>query len=56
MKILDWVKDKASSTGIMAEQFDPAGNTIVSPAPLTWTHSEYVATLLDMIAKKQNNT
>ena len=39
------------STGVMSEQIDPITNEIISPAPLTWTHAEYVATLLDMIAK-----
>jgi GH15 family glucan-1,4-alpha-glucosidase len=53
MIILDWVKDKALGTGIMAEQYDPVADKIVSPAPLTWTHSEYVSTLLDMIAKSR---
>lgn len=51
--ILDWVKDHALSTGAMAEQFDPITQEIISPAPLTWAHAEYVATLLDMISKKQ---
>lgn len=49
IKILDWVKSNSLSAGIMGEQFNPATNSIVSPAPLTWTHAEYVATLLDLI-------
>ena len=51
LTILDWAKSHALSTGVMAEQIDPATNQIISPAPLTWTHAEYVATLLDLIAK-----
>ena len=51
LKILDWAKSHALSTGVMGEQFDPVTNQIISPAPLTWTHAEYVATLLDLIAK-----
>ena len=51
-QILEWVKSHALSTGVMAEQYDPATNEIISPAPLTWSHAEYVATLLDMIAKE----
>lgn len=49
LDILDWAKSHAISTGVMAEQLDPVTNMIVSPAPLTWTHAEYVSTLLDMI-------
>ncbi len=50
-KILDWAKEHALSTGVMGEQIDPITNQIVSPAPLTWTHAEYISTLLDTITK-----
>lgn len=50
--ILDWVKQHSLRTGMMGEQVDPATNEIVSPAPLTWTHAEYVSTLLDLISKE----
>jgi len=52
LSILDWVRDQSLSTGVMAEQFDPISKEIVSPAPLTWSHAEYVATLLDLASKK----
>ncbi len=48
-KILDWVKDHALSTGMMAEQIDPVTNVSISPAPLAWTQAEYLSTLLDTI-------
>jgi GH15 family glucan-1,4-alpha-glucosidase len=48
-EILDWVKNQALSTGIMAEQFDPVEQINISPAPLTWTQAEYLSTLLDTI-------
>ena len=51
LEILDWAKSHALNTGVMAEQLDPVSNEIVSPAPLTWTHAEYISTLLDMINK-----
>lgn len=53
-KIIRWTRDSALETGIMAEQIDPITNQIVSPAPLTWTHAEYLATLLDTIQVKKN--
>jgi len=52
VKILDWVRGHAMSTGMMGEQLDPVTNQIVSPAPLTWSHAEYVSTLLDLITEK----
>lgn len=48
-KIINWVKSQTLNTGIMAEQFNPINNKIVAPAPLVWTHAEYVSTLLDLI-------
>ncbi|HUC96498.1 MAG TPA: glycoside hydrolase family 15 protein, partial [Candidatus Saccharimonadales bacterium] len=50
--ILNWVKDHALTTGVMGEQLDPVTNEIISPAPLTWSHAEYVSTLLDYISKE----
>lgn len=52
LAIMDWVKSSALSTGVMAEQVDPITHQIVSPAPLTWTHAEYVSTVLDLINKE----
>ena len=48
MNILDWVKSKAMSTGMLGEQVDPTNQALVSPAPLTWSHAEYLSTLLDL--------
>jgi GH15 family glucan-1,4-alpha-glucosidase len=50
-KILDWVKQHALSTGVMSEQVNPTDGAILSVAPLTWSHAEYVATLLDTITE-----
>lgn len=50
-EILNWVKARALSTGIMSEQIDPITDEIVSPAPLTWTHAEYLSTLLNLVNK-----
>lgn len=51
--ILDWVLTRASSTGILPEQISPVDNSFISVAPLTWSHAEYVASLLDMITEKK---
>jgi GH15 family glucan-1,4-alpha-glucosidase len=55
IKILDWAKMHSLRSGMMAEQLDPVSNEIVSPAPLTWTHAEYVTTLLNLIHKKKTS-
>lgn len=51
--ILDWVSNHMLSTGMLAEQLDPVTDTSIAPAPLTWSHAEYVATLLDTIIKSK---
>lgn len=48
-KIISWVRDHAGDTGILPEQISPIDESFVSVAPLTWTHAEYIATLLDTI-------
>jgi GH15 family glucan-1,4-alpha-glucosidase len=52
-KIIDWVGDHTGTTGILPEQINPYDNTFVSVAPLTWSHAEYIATLLDTITEKK---
>lgn len=51
--ILQWVVDHMLSTGMMGEQIDPVTNEVVSPAPLTWTHAEYVSTLIDYLGRER---
>ncbi len=52
MAILDWVtRHRAFDTGVFAEQLSPYDGTSISVAPLTWSHAEYVATLLDTITE-----
>ncbi len=50
-KILSWVESHASGTGMLGEQLDPATGEYIAPLPLTWSHAEYISTLIDMIGK-----
>ena len=50
-RILSWVRDHASSTGVLPEQISPTNDSFISVAPLTWSHAEYLATLLDSIVE-----
>jgi len=52
--ILDWTQKYALGTGMLAEQINPVTDEIISPAPLTWSHAEYVSTMLDYIQKKKS--
>lgn len=42
---LNWVCDRATSTGILSEQFHPLHGAPLSVSPLTWSHAEYVRTV-----------
>lgn len=54
-RILAWVAAHAGSTGILAEQINPIDESFISVAPLTWSHAEYLATLLDTITEKSKS-
>ena len=47
LKILDWVTQHALPSGVLAEQVHPATGEPVSVAPLTWSHSTFVATVMN---------
>lgn len=49
MRILDWTKEQMPPSGILPEQINPLNNEFLSVAPLTWSHAEYLATLLDTV-------
>lgn len=43
---LDWVAKFASPSGILSEQLNPHNGAQVSASPLTWSHAQYVNTVL----------
>lgn len=48
-KVLAWVEDHAFPSSILAEQVYPSTGLSSSPAPLAWSHAEYLTTILDML-------
>ncbi len=46
-----WTEKNALSTGILSEQLDPFTGEQISAAPLTWSHSEFVITLITYLEK-----
>lgn len=51
--IIDWVHAHMLSTGMMGEQIDPLTEEIIAPAPLTWSHAEYIGTLIDLLGRER---
>ncbi len=50
-EIIDWVGTHALSTGVLSEQLDPETGAQLSASPLVWSHSEFVATIIDYVHK-----
>lgn len=47
-KLVRWCSDRAFTSGVLSEQFDPETGIAVSVTPLVWSHAELVNTLLDL--------
>ena len=50
-KIIRWVRDHTQYNTMLAEQINPTTSESIAPAPLTWSHAEYISTLLDTITE-----
>jgi oligosaccharide amylase len=56
LEILEWTMKRALPSGVLAEQVHPTTGEPVSVAPLTWSHSTFVATTMNYLGKlKQFN-
>lgn len=53
--IIDWVRSHATPSGVLSEQVNPHTGEILSVAPLSWSHAELVATLLDIITEPEKS-
>jgi GH15 family glucan-1,4-alpha-glucosidase len=52
-EIIDWINAHMLSTGMMGEQIDPMTEEVIAPAPLTWSHAEYIGTLIDLLGRSR---
>ena len=46
-KVLDWANDQIMWTNILPEQVNPTTGAMLSAAPLSWSHAEFITTCLD---------
>jgi glucoamylase len=51
MEILNWTTSHSLPSGVLSEQVNPATGEQVSVSPLTWSHSTFVATVSNYLAK-----
>jgi oligosaccharide amylase len=50
---LNWVERNALRSGILSEQLNPYTREQISAAPLTWSHAEYIRTVILYMRKLQ---
>lgn len=50
---LEWIRKVAAPTGVLSEQLHPETGRPISVSPLTWSHSEYLATVLTYLERYQ---
>ena len=48
-----WAVDNALSSGVLSEQLDPHTGEQISAAPLTWSHAEFVITIIKYLEKME---
>jgi GH15 family glucan-1,4-alpha-glucosidase len=51
--LLSWVARHALPSGVLAEQLHPYTGEPLSVSPLTWSHAEFVATVLAWLEKRE---
>jgi len=51
IEILEWVADRALSSGVLAEQVNPYTNEPLSVSPLTWSHATFIIVVHEYINK-----
>ncbi len=50
---MQWVNNHALGSGVLSEQLNPFTGAKVSATPLTWSHAEFVVTVLEYVAKQK---
>jgi glucoamylase len=50
LEIIEWTAKRAFPSGVLAEQVNPLTGEGVSVSPLTWSHSTFVATVINYLA------
>ncbi len=51
LEILEWTVKNALPSGVLAEQVNPLNGEHASVSPLTWSHSTFIATVINYLKK-----
>ena len=50
---MSWAVDNSLASGVLSEQLDPHTGEQISAAPLTWSHAEFVITVINYLDKME---
>lgn len=50
--LLEWVANRALSSGVLAEQVDPYTGAPLSVSPLTWSHASFIMCVVEYLEKR----
>jgi glucoamylase len=53
LELINWVVECSLESGILSEQVDPFNNEPLSVSPLTWSHSTFIATVMEYLEAKR---
>jgi GH15 family glucan-1,4-alpha-glucosidase len=53
LELINWVVERSLESGILSEQVDPFNNEPLSVSPLTWSHSTFIATVMEYLEAKR---
>lgn len=51
VRLLDWTAQRASASGVLAEQFHPYNGDPMSVSPLTWSHATFAMVVMEYLEK-----
>lgn len=50
---MNWTVDNSLASGVLSEQLDPHTGEQISAAPLTWSHAEFIITIVNYLEKME---
>ncbi len=56
LPLLEWAAERACESGVLAEQYHPYTDEMISVSPLTWSHATVVTTVMQYLKKHQQLT
>lgn len=56
LPLLEWAAQRACESGVLAEQYHPYTDEMISVSPLTWSHATVVTTVVQYLKRHQQLT